>query len=404
MAARSAGSAKGDRVRGRVRSQYAIATDGTISRRPFTGLRVSRDGGCTWSTAPVGPGEIWVDASPSGPPVTSGSRRRERRTEQRYRSTDGGDVHRARHVVADGVVEEREGGAVGSAGRLRRGLSGRGRTDGAALPQRPRRRGVDRASVFGEQRDPPTMKFGSTPIVLVAAIDPDDPNIVRSRRSKRIRRRAIVSIARPTAASRSRRCCDHRTDPRRVLRDRRQCLRRDLGSGGYRSTNRGAAFSPLAAPPQLGCLGQRATARSSAAARTGSPTSGRRADDRRRELAEGVSFRRARRPRAMCPGTTVASMCEPLWPSLKELSARRARACARGSRRSAEEADRRRWLVRCRSVVVERPARRRRRRAGLRRRRYKPSRQSCSEAAPRALLHSPVRDPAIRRQHARDLG
>jgi len=38
---------------------------------------------------------------------------------------------------------------------------------GAAWTERP---------LFGEQRDPPTMQFGATPIVLVAAVDPKQPN------------------------------------------------------------------------------------------------------------------------------------------------------------------------------------------------------------------------------------
>ena len=50
--------------------KYAVAFDGTIFATTFEGLRVSRDGGCTWVTAtaelPMGdPGnisDIWIDA------------------------------------------------------------------------------------------------------------------------------------------------------------------------------------------------------------------------------------------------------------------------------------------------------------------------------------------------------
>lgn len=41
--------------------KYAIAADGTIYATTYQGLRISRDGGCSFSTAPD-IGAIWVDA------------------------------------------------------------------------------------------------------------------------------------------------------------------------------------------------------------------------------------------------------------------------------------------------------------------------------------------------------
>ncbi|HLL24661.1 MAG TPA: hypothetical protein VK427_21160, partial [Kofleriaceae bacterium] len=46
--------------------KYAVTADGTIFATTFAGLRMTRDG-CTWTTAPVGTGELWVDAIDIGP-------------------------------------------------------------------------------------------------------------------------------------------------------------------------------------------------------------------------------------------------------------------------------------------------------------------------------------------------
>src|SRR5437879_1853679 len=49
--------------------KYAIATDGTIFATTFSGLRVSRDGGCTFTTNASLPADTWIDAlelAPSG--------------------------------------------------------------------------------------------------------------------------------------------------------------------------------------------------------------------------------------------------------------------------------------------------------------------------------------------------
>src|SRR5262245_31828515 len=89
--------------------KYAVATDGTIFATTFTGLRVSRDGGCTWATAtsekPAGdPGRIagiWVDALDIAPndqvwvaTAESG------RPNNVYRSTDGGQTFEPRNLLS----------------------------------------------------------------------------------------------------------------------------------------------------------------------------------------------------------------------------------------------------------------------------------------------------------------
>ena len=79
--------------------KYAIATDGAIFATTFTGLRVSRDNGCTWTTAtsekpPGDPGnisEIWIDAidiSPNGNVWVATAE--SAKANDVYRSTDNG--------------------------------------------------------------------------------------------------------------------------------------------------------------------------------------------------------------------------------------------------------------------------------------------------------------------------
>ena len=303
--------------------KYAIATDGTIFATTFTGLRVSRDGGCTWSTAPVGPGEIWVDAITIGPTGDVWVATAESAAPNNvYRSTDGGETFTARGMLSPTVwwksvkVAPSDPQVVYVAGYQVAGAPTarlyRSDNAGEAWTEHP---------LFGEQRDPPTMKFGSTPIVLVAAIDPDDPNIV-----------LLTSIeANPPKGDRLYRSTDGGVTFTQVLATTDKI--RDvfyatdgsvyvatLGSGGYRSTNRGAAFSPLAAPPQLGCLGQRSDGTLVGCGANWEPDF--KAVARTTDAASWQKvfrFVELAGPVQCAPGTTVASMCEPLWPSLKEL-------------------------------------------------------------------------------------
>ncbi|MBA3499676.1 MAG: hypothetical protein H0T65_04855 [Deltaproteobacteria bacterium] len=302
--------------------KYAIATDGTIFATTFTGLKMTRDG-CTWTTAPVGPGEIWVDAIDIGPNGHVWVATAESAAPNNvYRSTDNGATFVARGMLSPQVwwksvkVAPSDAQVVYVAGYQVAGAPTarlyRSDNAGDDWTERP---------LFGEQRDPPTMKFGSTPIVLVAAIDPKDPNIV-----------LLTSIeANPPKGDRLYRSTDGGVTFKQVLATNDKI--RDvfyatdgsvyvatLGSGAYRSTDRGAAFTPLDGPPQLGCLGQRSDGALvgcganwepdfKAVARTTDAT----------KWQKVFRFVELAGPLQCAAGTTVGDICEPMWPSLKEL-------------------------------------------------------------------------------------
>jgi hypothetical protein len=306
--------------------KYAVAADGTIFATTFTGLRVSRDGGCTWSYAPILPNntEVWVDAIDIGPNGDVWIATAESAAPNNvYRSTDVGATFAARGMLSPTVwwksvkVAPSNADIVYVAGyqvapsptaRLYRSDNA-----GGAWTERP---------LFGEQRDPPTMRFGSTPIVLVAAVDPKDPNIV-----------FLTSLeANPPKGDRLYRSADGGVTFTQVLATTDKI--RDvfyaadgtiyvatLGNGGFHSTDRGVTFPPLASPPQLGCMNQRSADGAiigcganwepdfKAVART---TDAAKWDKVFRfvELAGPLQ----------CPaGSTSAEMCEPNWPSLRDL-------------------------------------------------------------------------------------
>lgn len=303
--------------------KYGVATDGTIFATTFTGLKVSRDGGCTWTTAPVGPGEIWVDAIDVGPTGDVWVATAESAAPNNvYRSTDNGTTFVARGMLSPQVwwksvkVAPSDPKIVYVAGYQVAGtpMARLYRSDDAGenWTEHP---------LFGEQRDPPTMKFGATPIVLVAAIDPRDPNIV-----------LLTSLeANPPKGDRLYRSTDGGVTFKQVLatndKIRDTFFAADgsvyvatLGSGAYRSTDRGAEFTPLAAPPQLGCLGQRSDGALVGCGANWEPDFKAVA-----RTTDGAKWQKVFRfvelagPVQCAATTSVGQMCEPMWPSLKEL-------------------------------------------------------------------------------------
>lgn len=303
--------------------KYAVAADGTIFATTFTGLRVSRDGGCTWSTAPVGPGEVWVDAIDIGPTGDVWVATAESAAPNNvYRSTDNGATFAARGMLSPTVwwksvkVAPSDPDVVYVAGYQVAGTPTarlyRSADAGGAWTEHP---------LFGEQRDPPTMRFGATPIVLVSAIDPKDPNTV-----------LLTSLeANPPKGDRLYRSTDGGVTFTQVLattdRIRDVFYAADgsvyvatLGDGGFRSTDRGASFAPLVGAPQLGCLGQRGDGTLVGCGANWEPDF--KAVARTTDAAQWQKvfrFVELAGPVQCAAGTTVATMCEPMWPSLKEL-------------------------------------------------------------------------------------
>ena len=303
--------------------KYAVATDGTIFATTFRGLKVSRDGGCTWTMAPVGPGEIWVDAIDVGPNGDVWVATAESAAPNNvYRSTDNGATFAARGMLSPQVwwksvrVAPSDPKIVYVAGYQVAGAPTarlyRSDDAGENWTEHP---------LFGEQRDPPTMKFGATPIVLVAAVDPKDPNSV-----------LLTSIeANPPKGDRLYRSTDGGVTFKQVLatndKIRDAFFAADgsvyvatLGSGAYHSTDRGASFAPLVAPPQLGCLGQRSDGSLVGCGANWEPDFKAVA-----RTTDGAKWQKVFRfvelagPVQCAASTSVGQLCEPDWPSLKEL-------------------------------------------------------------------------------------
>lgn len=302
--------------------KYAVAADGSIFATTFTGLRVTRDG-CTWSTAPVGPGEIWVDAIDIGPTGDVWVATAESAASNNvFRSTDNGVSFAARGMLSGSIwwksvkVAPSNGQVVYVAGyqvaptpiaRLYRSDNA-----GEEWTEHP---------LVGEQPDPPTMKFGSTPIVLVAAVDPQEPNIVY-----------VTSLeANPPKGDLLYRSTDGGVTFTQVLattdRIRDVFYATDgsiyvatLGNGGFHSTNRGVDFTALEGSPQLGCLGQRSDGTLVGCGANWEPDF--KAVARTTDASQWQKvfrFVELAGPVQCGAGTTVGDLCEPMWPALKEL-------------------------------------------------------------------------------------
>ena len=303
--------------------KYAVAADGTLFATTFTGLKVSRDGGCTWGMAPVGAGEIWVDAIDIAANGDIWVATAESAAPNNvYRSTNNGMTFEARGMLSPTVwwksvkVAPSSTQTVYVAGyqvagspmaRLYRSDNG-----GADWTERP---------LFGEQRDPPTMRFGMTPIVLISAIDPKDPNTL-----------FLTSLdAVVPKGDRLYRSTDGGVTFRQVLattdRIRDVFYAKDgavyvatLAGGSYRSTDGGNSFAKLDAPPHLGCLGQRSDGAFVGCGANWEPDFKAVARTLDTEKWQKVfRFVELAGP-LQCPaGTSVADICEPMWPALKEL-------------------------------------------------------------------------------------
>ncbi len=237
--------------------KYAIATDGTIFATTFTGLRVSRDGGCSFSnTGPaiwidaldIGPtGEIWMGTAESGQPNDI------------YSSTNNGTDFTSKGMQSPSIWWKSVKVAPSSAQRVY--ISGY--QVAGALPdggQMPPTAHLLRSDDDGAHWTPSPLTgvmYGSTPVVIVAAVDPQNADLLY-----------MISIgAAPPNGDRLYRSTDgamtwtevlSTTDPIRdvVIRDAQTVLAATQMGGSFVSTNAGISFSPMNAPPQLECLGK----------------------------------------------------------------------------------------------------------------------------------------------------
>lgn len=310
--------------------KYAIASDGTIFATTFTGLRVSRDGGCSFATATadkpsgdpgriadmwidaldIGPtGEVWVATAESGKPNDI------------YRSTDNGMTFEPKGMQSPTIwwksvkVAPSRGQRIYVAGYQIAGTL----PDGGQMPPTAHLLRSDDGGTTWTALPLAGITFNAMPILLVGAIDPGDPQTLL----------AISLAANSPNGDRLYRSTDGGDTFSEVLSTNeaiRDVVFRDsqhvvvaLPSGPVMSSNGGTSFDPVPGAPQLGCVGQRGdnqligcganwTPDFMAVARSSDAASWQKVF-RFVELAGPLE----------CPtGTAETDTCAPLWPSLQE--------------------------------------------------------------------------------------
>jgi len=238
--------------------KYAVGTDGTIYATTFDGLRVSRDGGCSFATVldiwieaidVGGDGTVWVGSAESG--LTNGI----------YRATDQG-----RTVVEAGLSSKTiwwKSVRVAPSDPRRIYVTGYQVMPSVAVF-------VYRTVDGGATWEPlPTGDFqlGAQPLVVVDGVDPADPDIVYARSihavgatGDRLYRSAdggatwtaVLDSPKPIGGVAVR--ADGEVVVGTVENPDPQA---DQGCT-YRSTGRGQTFGACDAGPQIACVGERA--------------------------------------------------------------------------------------------------------------------------------------------------
>jgi hypothetical protein len=314
--------------------KYAIAADGTIFATTFDGLRVSRDGGCTWATATAelprnDPGyiaDIWIDAldiAPTGEVWIATAESAQ--PNDVYSSTDGGVTFQPRGLRSPTIwwksvkVARTDPERVYLTGYQVAGTSPDG---GMASPLARLMRSSDNGQTWTEldllASDPP-MRFGATPIVLIAAVDPKAADTL-----------LLTSLNANGKGDRLYRSTDAGATFTEVLATddtiRDVVFAADgtvyvaaLG-GSFKSTDNGATFAPLPGAPQLQCLGQRMDGQLVGCGANWQPdfmAVGTATPDAA-DWTKIFRFVELAGPLDCPAGTTSNLECDPLWPNLQQ--------------------------------------------------------------------------------------
>jgi BNR/Asp-box repeat len=250
--------------------KYRIATNGTIFATTFNGLRVSRDGGCTFTTATADkpaddPGQIadrWIDAIDIGPTgdvwvATADSGR----PNNVLRSTDNGVTFEPRGMLSPAIWWKSIAIAPTRSTRIYvTGYQVAGTLpDGGQMPPTAHFEISDDDGLHWAESPLAGVAYGPTPLVYVVGVDHTNPDVVFM----------SSSGANPPTGDRLYRSTDGGMTWTEVLATGGAILDlaigptgtilvATLGAGSFQSSNGGAAFSPMMSPPQLACVGQRA--------------------------------------------------------------------------------------------------------------------------------------------------
>lgn len=249
--------------------KYRIAADGTIFATTFTGLRVSRDGGCSFTTATadlpagdpgrlvdtwidaidIGPtGEVWVATADSGKPNNV------------HRSTDNGRTFQARGMLSSTIwwkslaIPRSRAQRIYATGYQVAGTY----PDGGQMPPTAHFEISDDHGGQWSESPLANVRFGPTPIVYVLGVDRANPDLVY-----------MSSLgANPPSGDVLYRSSDGGVTWREVLAapgtivdlaiaEAGTVVVATIGGGGFRSSDSGETFSPMASAPLLTCVGRR---------------------------------------------------------------------------------------------------------------------------------------------------
>src|SRR6185295_14737818 len=244
-----------------------VAADGTIFATTYSGLRVSRDGGCTFTTAtadlPAGtPGKIaetWVDALDIGPTgelwiaTADGGK-----PNDIYRSTDNGASFESRGMLSPSIWWKSIIVAPSRAQRIyATGYQVAGAlADGGQMPPTAHFEISDDHGDHWAASPLAGVRYGTTPLVYALGVDRTNPDVVYM----------SSAGANPPVGDRLYRSSDGGVTWTEVLATTGAILDltvlptgnvlvATLGGGAFASSDGGVSFSAMSGAPQLACIG-----------------------------------------------------------------------------------------------------------------------------------------------------
>jgi hypothetical protein len=249
--------------------KYAVATDGTLFATTFTGLRVSRDGGCSFTTAtaelplndPNRIADIWIDALDIGPTgeVWVGTAESGKPNDV-FVSADNGSTFLSRGMLSSTIWWKSVKVAPSNAQRVYIA----GYEVGGAMPVAHLLRSDDDGAHWTPE-PLANMMFGSTPIVIVFAVDPNNQDIVFAASVGANGAGDLLYRSTDGGATFSQVLAASGTVHDVVIVDAQTVMVTTIVASGttfvggpaYRSIDGGKTFQTMAGAPQLACLGLR---------------------------------------------------------------------------------------------------------------------------------------------------
>jgi hypothetical protein len=249
--------------------KYSIASDGTIFATTFAGLRISHDNACSFTTAATLPSMAWIDALDIGPTgevwvgtATTGA------PNDVFVSTDNGANFVSRGMQSPSIWWKSVRVAKSNAQRVYiAGYQVAGTLpDGGQMPPTAHLFRTDNGGTSWTESPLTGVAVGSTPVLLVAAVDPNNPDIAfvisqgANQPTGDILYRTtdggqtLTQVMTVAGAFGDIVMTDSNTVYITTLVQSGMAL---VGDVAYKSTNGGVTFTPIAGAPLLACLGQR---------------------------------------------------------------------------------------------------------------------------------------------------